>query len=543
MKSLSRGTAFAVPTVLAMTFGGLLLAAPAHAADAFAVTTPAPGATGVAQTFPNVVPFEGTGAPAGDNVTVSYLDADGASHNATFGGSTVDAATGQWSGNENFDQLSPGQTAVVATVTAVNAGGTVDLTTTTSFELAVAPNSLTPFTVTKPVSNSTTPVESTTPTFEGAGQAGDTITITYGARAAKTGVAATTVVKADNTWSTTTDFSQLEPGATEGSALVNETDPAGNPVPGADQKRINFVFPSAPAAAVPASIAVTPTKTSVLEASTTGVAVSAKGFSPDEQVVVAVTDAKGTVIPLAGDRPAQTFASDTDGSYTDVLRLPANLVGGTYTVTIVGVRSGVSVKSSFYALGAPTITSPTNGQKLVGSTVTFAGTGTPGSDIGVIVLTTKAYKAALAQAKAAEAKSSASASRLASPRAGTTATPADPTARIIVGANGRWSVTLAAKPGDYTAVAIAALLDANGDPVVDAAGTPVAAGPSAPVEFTLTAAVVTPAAAGTGVDGNGTTTLAYTGSDTAPLAIGGSLVLLAGAGLLLAARRRRSLEV
>lgn len=541
MKSLSRGTAFAVPTVLAMTFGGLLLAAPAHAADAFAVTTPANGATGVAQTFPNVVPFEGTGAPADDTVTVSYLDADGVSHNATFGGSTVDATTGNWSGNENFAELSPGQTAVVATVNAVGADGIVDLTTTTSFTLAVAPNSLAPFSVTKPVSNSTTPVESTTPTFAGTGQAGDTITITYGARAAKTGVAATTVVKDDNTWSTTTDFSQLEPGATDGSALVTETTPAGTVVPGADRARINFVFPTAPVAAVPASIAVTPTKTTVLKASTTGIAVSAEGFSPDEQVVVAVTDAKGTAIPLAGDRPAQTFASDTDGSYDDTLLLPANVVGGTYTVTVKGVRSGVAVKTSFYALGAPTITSPTNGQKLVGSTVTFSGTGTPGSDIGVIALTTKAYKAALAQEKATAAKSPAAASRLASPRAGTAANPADPTARIIVGANGRWSVTVAAKPGDYTAVAVAALLDANGDPVVDAAGTPIAAGPSAPVEFVLSAAVITPAAAG--VAGDGTTTLAYTGSNTAPLAISGSLVLLVGAGLMVAARRRRSVEM
>jgi hypothetical protein len=538
---LSWRTALALPTAVALSLGGaVLMAAPASAAPDFSVTTPAEGATGVAQTLPNVVPFSGEGLPDGDNVKVTYLDAASAQHVASNTQATNSA--GAWTQGENFGELSPGQTTVVATISLLDQVGVpIDIEPITrTFTLAVAPNAVSPFAVTQPASNSTTPVPSTTPTFSGTGAPLSTITITYGAKAGATGTAATTQVLADGSWTTSTDFSRLEAGVTEGSAIVTETDADGNVVPGTTGLRINFVFPSAPGGAVESGITLSPDKTTVDIASTDGVALAATGFSPDEQVTVAVTDATGKAVTLGGDRPAETFASDTDGSYVDDLIIPTSAVGGVYKVTVTGVRSTRVVTSAFYALASPTLTSPANGAKLTGDTVTFSGTGTPGSNIGVIAAPTAEFQAAL-KAEQDSAKQSMKSSRIATPKAAapkasSPTDPADPQAPITVGADGTWSVTLAAKPGDYTAVAIAALLDADGNIVVGNTGDPVLAGPSAPVEFVLAAAVVPIVPAGV----TPPTALAYTGSNAGPYVITGGLLLLVGLGLMVAARRRRT---
>lgn len=324
------------------------------------VTTPANGATGVAQVAPNVVAFAGSGVPAGDYASVSYTDLTGAAHNATFSGST-DAGAGNWTGAETFDQLSVGQVTVTAVVTAK------DVTTdavdpnvapgTTTFTLAVAPKPAQPFAITSPVSNSTTPVASTKPTFTGTGQAGATITIVYGARAGQNLVAATTTVGATGTWSTPTDFSLLEPGQTDGTAIVTET-LNGKVVAGTSPTGVNFVFPSAPAPLIPVTLTTAPKSSTLSSATTKGVAFAATGFSPDEEVTIAVKDPSGATIALPKSA-AHFFADVATGSFIGAVVLPTTAGTGTYTVTVTGVRSARVATGTFAVVADPVTTAPT----------------------------------------------------------------------------------------------------------------------------------------------------------------------------------------
>lgn len=177
-------------------------------------------------------------------------------------------------------------------------------------------------------------------------------------------------------------------------------------------------------------------------------------------------------------------------------------------------------------VAAPVITSPKNGEHLTDSSVTFTGTGTPGSNILLVAAPTSTVNSAdTMQAQAA-------------------AEPNDPTDPIVVDANGNWTATLALTPNDYTAQAIAFLLDANGDPVLDANGDPVVSDPSNTVEFVLSAAAtviapVNPTATGGTV--TGTRALAFTGSNPAPMIGLGALLAAAGTAITVIARRRRSM--
>lgn len=323
------------------------------------ITTPATGATGVAQVAPNVVAFAGGNVPTGDYASVSYTDLAGGVHNATFGGSSDDGG-GAWSGAETFDQLSVGQTTITAIVTAKNVDtDAVDANVTpgtTTFTLAVAPKPATPFAITSPVSNSTTPVASTKPTFSGTGLPGATITIVYGARAGQNLVAATTTVTAAGTWSTPTDFSLLEPGQTDGTAVVTETQ-NGAVVPGTSPTGVNFVFPSAPAPLIPVTLTTDPKSSTLTSATTKGVAFAATGFSPDEEVTVAVKDPSGATIALP-KAEAHFFADTTTGSFIGAILLPTTSGTGTYTVTVTGLRTARAATGTFVVVADPVTTSP-----------------------------------------------------------------------------------------------------------------------------------------------------------------------------------------
>lgn len=327
----------------------------ANAAGPIVVTTPANGAVGVEQSFPNVVDFAGSNIPNTSYVDITYLDAQGAEKQGTFSGGNVDA-DGNWNVGANFAELSQGQTVVIATVSALqNSDGQPDPTTestTVTFTLAVAPNPANPFTVTTPVSNSPVPVEDTTPTFSGTGNPGATIEITYGARSLATGVAATVVVGVDGTWTTETDFSDLEPGATEGSAIVTEYGTDGEIFPGTSGQRINFVFPSAPAPLIALTLTIVPESVTVKEATSTGVAFVATGFSPNEEITFTLTAPNGDDVPLA---VAPTFANDEDGSYADNLVLLGSAGLGEYTLTVSGVRSERTVSGTFVVTANPVV--------------------------------------------------------------------------------------------------------------------------------------------------------------------------------------------
>jgi hypothetical protein len=171
-------------------------------------------------------------------------------------------------------------------------------------------------------------------------------------------------------------------------------------------------------------------------------------------------------------------------------------------------------------LAAPVITSPTNGQALTGSAVTFTGTGKPGANVALVIAPT-ALVNAQAKAKAA---------------------PADPTDPIVVDASGNWTVTLALQPNDYTVVAAEVTLDGDGNLIA------VISEPSTPVEFTLTAAAVAPIVVVTPTTPAATTPsttkasgqLAETGLDATAFIGLSALLLLAGSVLMIARRKRRT---
>lgn len=336
----------------------LISATAANAADPFAVTTPADGATGVAQSVPNVADFAGTGLPVADYANVTYQDALGVPHNATFAGSTNDG-NGNWTGGENFGQLSQGQTHVVAVVNAIDdQSGNVDATitpVTVTFDFAVAPNPANPFVVVTPADNSTTPVESTTPLFSGTGNPGATIVITYPARAGGIETAANVVVAADGTFSTTTDFGRMEPGSTDGRATLTEYGTDGEQFPGSAIQSINFIFPSAPAPAIPLTVTTAPKSSTVSAVSTVGEAFLATGFSPDEEVTVVITDANGAEVTL----PATTdhfYVDAEEGSLIGLAILPKTVTADTYTITVTGVRTARTASGTFDVIADPAST-------------------------------------------------------------------------------------------------------------------------------------------------------------------------------------------
>lgn len=361
VRSLARRVAIFGSAAVLIVAPALVAGTAANAAVAFAVTTPTQGQTGVAQVFPNVVSFAGTGLPTTDDVTVSYVGATGVD-TASTGGATNDGA-GNWTELENFAGLGPGVTAVAATVTVTNAQtGAADPAYTPQsldFTLAVAPNPLTPFTITQPVSNART-VVSPGEAFTGTGNPGDTITIVYGARAGQNLVAGTGTVAVDGTWSIVPNFNQLEPGQTDGTAIVTETTPAGAVETGTSPTATNFTFSPPPAPAIPLTLTTAPKSSTLASATSKGVAFLATGFSPDEQVSITVKDPNGAAVVLPKSA-AEFFASAKDGSFLGAVILPTTAGTGTYTVTVTGVRTGRTASGTFTVVANPVTTTTTTG--------------------------------------------------------------------------------------------------------------------------------------------------------------------------------------
>jgi hypothetical protein len=205
--------------------------------------------------------------------------------------------------------------------------------------------------------------------------------------------------------------------------------------------------------------------------------------APGDELTSTTVDVSGTGIPGAnvnltpsvGDAVVGQILVGTDRTWTGQVTFSADVSTGTITVdqvlgasgrgqVVVPVTFAVVPPTTPDALDTPVITSPEQGETVTGTEVTFEGTGTPGADIGLVVAPT-----------------------------GSVSTLADdPADRIVVDADGNWTVTLALAPAEYTAVAVQALLDENGDPVLDGTGAPIVSAPSTPVDFTLEAAAVAP---------------------------------------------------
>ncbi|TWX34954.1 hypothetical protein ES689_14005 [Frigoribacterium sp. ACAM 257] len=525
MRSSARRGLVAAPTALALALGGVLLAAgPAFAAGPVTITSPAPDSTyDNSAGLPQVVPITGTGLPTTDDLVLTYDIGTGTPAQGLFAGTTHNP-DGSFSVNANFGQLPAGETTVVANLSAADAqSGVADPEVTPStytFELAVAPNPAFPFRVDYPGTG--TVVDTTTPVFTGVAQPGSTVTVTYSNKNLGNSVAGSATANPDGTFSVPTTFLDLAPGSLGSGANVTQSDPAAQ----VGSLGVAFTFAEAPVPAIAPTITATPDEVTVDEASTTGIAIAATGFSPNEEVTTVVTDSDDAVVVLA-DRDLNYYADDNVGAYADTIVFADGVLADDYTITLTGVRSGIVqavavtvVDEDILLTPTPVITSPTEGQVVTGGTVTISGTGPVGTGIVLTVADPSFLDGTITE----------------SPAEGRfyLTDLADP---ILVDADGNWTVSVELLPGEYVTQAIAAELNADGS-VNETGGV---SDFSNAVAFSLVAAavvppVVTPVAPGTRPAG-----LAYTGSEASQGVVGAALLLLVGGGLLVAARRRRAL--
>ncbi len=400
--------------------------------------------------------------------------------------------------------------------------------------LAAGPASAVPliFAVTSPTS--TTPAipasEVEAVPFSGTGlTTGDAIAVTYqgGTNGTTPEVATVTAPTNDGSgnWTASVGFPATAPGQDGITYRVTEL-AAGVPDTNATVAAGTFTFATAPVLGT-AELQATPSAATIEDASSTGFTVGGGEYGPSEPLTFALVGPKGESLVPTGTIPATTNA---DGTFQANLIVPADAPGGDYVLKVTGTVSGQSQVAGLAILGDPTITAPADGSKLVGKSVTFTGTATPGSEILVILDTTADFNATLGSASTPQAmmRSAKADGTIVSPKA------SDPTGTFLpVGASGTWSVTADDVPaGDYTFIVISQVDDGTGAAVVNESSDPLITG-AGPSEFTLAAPAVTTTAA-TGP------TLAFTGSqDAVPAAIGGGLLLLVGAGLVVVARRRR----
>ncbi|MEF2978384.1 LPXTG cell wall anchor domain-containing protein [Subtercola sp. YIM 133946] len=394
------GASAALAVVPAIAF-----APAAFAADSFTVTSPTDGQLDVPNAgVDNLVGFTGTGLADGDTVQILYTAASGDKEPAVFGGADVNP-DGSWTTTANFGDLTPGQTVVSVTVQELtdNKAATVITEVPVTFTLATPAVPASPFAVTSPEVGST--VDTATPTFEGTGTPGSTVEIQYTGRSGHNDTAGTGKIGVDGTFSIATDFSDYEPGGGTATSeapfdgvrvLVYQTDADGNELPGATRQAVAFFFATPPVPLIPLSLTLAPTSETVTASSTTGAALTSTGFSPSEQLLVAVADPSGTPVVLAGLGTDEFFADETDGSFATTLLLPSNSPVGDYTVAVAGVRSGRTVSATVTVTAdpvptpTPTPTTPagtggsSSGNGSATSPSQLASTGLDGMGIGSI---------------------------------------------------------------------------------------------------------------------------------------------------------------
>lgn len=480
-----RRRAIAVPVALVVALGASgFIAAPAYAASA---DTPGEEVTPVAVTVDPEVVDDETPAP----------DAEGeAGSEAPPAAPTDDTAP--------ESETLPTPDAGEAPASEPDAEPVPDA------EPAPAPEAA-PFAILSPAADATTLTR--TVLFAGTATDGGTITLTDDQGAPLPGAAPVTTL--GGAWTTTVAYPDDAP-ADQTVVVVLSVDGA-EP----QTRTVSFSIP-APGTPVPFQI-VTPTAGEQLPTRT--VAFTGTG---EEGAVVTVTGSDGQ--PLPGTQPVTVVA----GIWLVAAMYPDDApVAQTATVTLsVAGQTPESLDVSFElpavpALPAPVVTSPTAGEVVTGSQVTFRGTGQPGAFVGLLVVPTALAGAGGAGEVASdEASLSAAAAPAAAPE------PVDPADPILVAEDGTWSVTVALAPEDYTVVAVQAS---------DAAGTTGLSDPSEPVAFTLrAAAVVTPALASNGSGGGGRTLAATGGEDVTGLFGLSVLVMIAGAAAVVATGRRRA---
>ena len=491
--------ALAVPAALSLALGGVLLSTTAaQAADGMlVVTSPAEGST----TTSRDVDIVGS-AVAGSSIRV-FSDTTRAT---LLGSATTDRTTGAFTVDlPAYAETASSRQSVF--VDGVAGGSGFSDAKTVNFRLPISKF----LTVATPTEGQV--LDTRTVTFSGTASEGSTVVVSN----------ATGELGRQNLGNATSyaiTYTYADTSAAAQTVTVNGTLGGSGITP----VTRSFTIP-APA------VAPAPAKTLVLDEPAEGTTTDSRtvtftGTAPaGSTVIVNADDADGVELGrqnLGDDTTYSfevTYTEDDDVAQTVFV---SGFVGGSgfdNTVTRNFNLPAVVAPVEPIVLDTPVITSPTTGAALTGDQVTFEGTGTPGSDIGLLVVPTAALDEVTTNAEE----------------------PADPADRIIVDEAGNWTVTLALEPNDYTAVAISALLDDEGQPVLDADGLPVVSEPSNEVQFTLAAAAaVVPA--GTTPVATTPAGLAYTGSDNQGLALGlGAALTLAGAGLAFAARRRAKL--
>ncbi|GAB3607383.1 hypothetical protein GCM10027413_27920 [Conyzicola nivalis] len=337
-----------------------------------------------------------------------------------------------------------------------------------------------PFAVTAPAEGST--AASRTPVFSGNGFEGATVTVTPTAGQAD---AVTTTVLPDGTWTTGGVAYGVTATATQ-QAVVTHTTFGGV----TDSITVSFALP--PVATAGSIVITSPANGTTLDSSL----LTVTGTAPVGSVI-------SYFFPLgSGDGPPSTLTVGSTGTFALEFVVPYEN-GNPYDFVFEGVTAGglplapaTLTFSPARFLAAPTIITPAPGASLVGSSVTFTGTGVPGRSVIV-----SAYVPGLPLGEFERY------SRV-SPEA-------------VIDAQGRWTTSIALLPATYTV--FASLVEVEGD------GGFVISDPSPEFRFTL--------AAGTAPTGTAPAELANTGFDAGIVLPAGVVLLLGGCALVLTRRR------
>jgi hypothetical protein len=485
---------FAVPAALSLALGGALLgAAPASAApEDLTVTSPETGAVLESRS----VTFAGTGTEAS---TITVVDANGV---ALAGTAPATVTGGEWSIPATFaEDAAVDQTVTVQQTTA----GAPDGSEPVSFQLPAVEEEPEPvaFAISSPADGAT--LTSRTVVFTGTGADDSVVTLTDGNGAALPGTAPVTVT--DGAWTTTATYANSATVAQK----VTATQTTGEVETG--EQTISLALPAVEPEPEPEpeiEFAITsPEDESVLDSLT---------------VVFTGTGTSGSTVDLLdidGEPIADATTVIVDGAWTITVVFPEGsdpfqLITAVETTGTETREAYVLFELPYEYLPAPVITSPTNGETVVGDQVTFTGTGEPGANVLLGVIPTSELEE-LEDAIADEADA-------ASGDLSRAAEPSDPEDPIVVGEDGTWTVTLALVPEDYTVAA--ALIDPEEGLILSEI--------SEFVEFSLVAAVAAADPTDPTRPGDG---LAVTGSESTGV-IGLAAALLLAGGILLAVRSR-----
>ncbi|GAA4678313.1 LPXTG cell wall anchor domain-containing protein [Frondihabitans cladoniiphilus] len=487
MLTITLRKALVIPTALTLALGGALLAAgPASAAPATLTVT---SSTPTPSTF--TVDYKGTTTPGVDIQLIDPTDPT-----SPYDEETADPTTGAWELTTTFDNTfdTHQQLQIVSDPSGADETQNESVTlpsiaiTTPAANSSVVTGTPFPVTGTAPIGstiNVVTASKSFPATVDGTGHFSATVTETY---------AGTATIQAQGTTSDGEDLNDpsIVVGVTQAASTLRVLTPAN----GFASTRRNVVF-------------------------------TGRGTAGD----YISFDAAG------GNTPGRILVG-TDGTWTATL-LFTPTAPNAETVKVHQYDDNGLVTVNLTLPTAPVVLEPVFVKPASGSTsgvqVTFSGTSQPGTYVSVFALPTAVYAVQngdATPAQQAEVKNF-------------DINSYQPTPFVLVDSQGNWSVTQTLAPGDWTAYADDA---ANADatpPTLD--GFPDNSTGSDLREFLVAApAAVTTAATGTTTAAAAAAakpaTLAFTGSNDGPLYGVAGFLLLAGAGLVVVARRRRALQ-